>query len=325
MKKILVTGSAGYVGSVLVRKLLKQGYQVVGYDNLTFGGSSLIELMGDKSFSFVRGDVRDLSKLELALTGVDGVVHLAAIVGDPACAAQPDEATEINYDATVNLYELAKSKKVKRFIFISTCSNYGKMSSEQEYVTEESKLAPVSLYASLKVKAEKYILDEKNKINTTIPTILRFATAYGISPRPRFDLTVNEFVREISLDRNLVVFGEQFWRPYCHVEDLARSAIVVLEAEKEKVDCNVYNVGDTSENYQKKMLLSEIDKIVKGQNISYVQKKEDPRDYRVSFDKINKNLNFKVTKKVPDGIKEINSLVASGIISDLDSDKYRNV
>jgi len=324
MKKILVTGGAGYIGSVLVRQLLYKGYKVRVLDILKFGGDSLVELFNNTNFEFQKGDVRNLEDIEKALIGVDAVVNLAAIVGDPACAMEPEIAKETNYEASKRLYLKANEHNVTRFVFASTCSNYGKMADPTSYVTEESELNPVSLYAETKVATENFLLNQ-SKENICKPTSLRFSTVYGVSPRMRFDLTVNEFTKELALGRELVVFGEQFWRPYCHVVDLSRSVISVLEADEEKVAFDVFNVGDTKENYTKQMIMKEILKQIPKAKIKYVQKEEDPRDYRVSFEKIKDKLNFKITKTVPEGITQIFNIVKFCILSNVDDQKYKNI
>ncbi|RMH74227.1 MAG: SDR family NAD-dependent epimerase/dehydratase, partial [Gemmatimonadetes bacterium] len=214
MKNILVTGTAGYIGSILARQLLGKGYYVRGLDRLMFGGESLVSIYNHPQFEFMKGDIRNENDCRQAISDMDAVVHLAAIVGDPACAKEPDLARETNWVASKLLFDLCEtSNHIQRFIFASTCSNYGKMESDG-YVTEESPLCPVSLYAELKVKFEKYILKSQTRPDF-IPTSLRFSTAYGLSSRIRFDLTVNEFVRELTMGRELLIFGEQFWRPYC--------------------------------------------------------------------------------------------------------------
>jgi nucleoside-diphosphate-sugar epimerase len=254
---------------------------------------------------------------------MDHVVHLAAIVGDPACAKQPELAREINLGGSRRMYDIADELGLKRFVFASTCSNYGKMSDPESFVDEESLLAPVSLYAETKVAVEQYLLS-RPRTNRCKPTSLRFSTVYGLSPRPRFDLTVNEFTKELALGRELVVFGEQFWRPYCHVVDLCRSVLAVLAAEEDAVAFDVFNVGDTKENYQKQMIVDEILKQLPGSRVRYVSKNEDPRDYRVSFEKINERLGFRISKTVPDGIRQIIQVVRDGFIPDPDTKEYRN-
>jgi nucleoside-diphosphate-sugar epimerase len=323
MRKVLVTGGAGYIGSILVRLLLEEGYQVRIIDNLRFGGETLVELLNDPNFEFIKGDVNNKEHLLEAVKDTDYIVHLAAIVGDPACRNEPELAKETNFESTKNLYSIANQNGAKKFIYASTCSNYGKMEDPEGYVNEESRLAPVSLYAETKVEAEKFLLTQ-GRDRTCNPTILRFSTVYGLSPRIRFDLTVNEFTKELALGRELVVFGEQFWRPYCHVKDLARSVLYVLENEDGNTDFNVYNVGDTSENYQKQMIVEEIKKQIPVAKIKYVKKEEDPRDYKVTFEKIRNELGFQITKRVPDGIAQIKKIIEDQFLNDPDDEKYRN-
>jgi nucleoside-diphosphate-sugar epimerase len=325
--RVLVTGCAGYIGSVLTRQLLTKGHHVRGVDALFFGGDSLLDIVTHPRFEFVRADVRDSKALAATLDGIEAVAHLAAIVGDPACAQQPDLARAINLEASTTLLRLCnENPTVQRFAFASTCSNYGKMQGDG-YLDETSPLRPVSLYAELKVGFEKHLLQASLRSNL-IPTTLRFATVYGVSPRMRFDLTVNEFVRDLALGRTLRVFGQQFWRPYCHVEDLARSVVLVLECPAEKVRQDVFNVGDTRENYTKEMIVNEIFKCLHDLPptlVTYVQKTEDPRDYRVDFSKIHSTLGFEITKRVPDGIRELSVLLRQGVISDPDAAKFKNV
>ncbi len=322
--KVLVTGVAGYIGSVLTNKLLNKGFEVIGIDNLLYGGESLLSIYNHPNFKFYKKDIRNIETIVSLLNDVEAVIHLAAIVGDPACAKQPQLAISTNLDGSINLLKAANnSYSVKNFIFASTCSNYGKMEGNS-YVTEESPLKPVSLYAELKVKFEEIMLDGEYRKNF-YPTALRFATAYGISPRMRFDLTVNEFTKDAALGRELTIFGEQFWRPYCNVEDLANACILVLESEPEKVYKNVFNVGDTSENYQKKMLAEELKKLIPDLKIKYVKKDEDPRDYKVSFEKIKNVLGFQTTKTVPQGMEEIIRVIKDNIIRDPDNPRYSNI
>ncbi len=324
-KKILVTGGAGYIGSVLVRQLLEKGYKVKVLDILNFGGESMVELLNNPNFEFQKGDVRNEVDVNNAIDSeIFAVVNLAAIVGDPACAKEPEIARDTNLGGTKLLYKNANQKKVNKFIFASTCSNYGKMKNPNEYVNEDSELAPVSLYAETKVASENFLLNQDNS-NFTKPTCLRFSTVYGLSPRMRFDLTVNEFTKELALGRELVIFGEQFWRPYCHVVDLARSVITVIEADDEKVAFDVFNVGDTSENYTKKMLVNEMVKQIPDAKISYVKKDEDPRDYKVAFDKIKNSLDFKITKNVPEGIAQVYKIIQEKFLINPDDSKYKNI
>ena len=324
VKKVLVTGGAGYIGSVLVRILLDKGYHVTVLDSLKFGGDALYDVSQHPNFEFVKGDIRNNEDIDKVINKVDAIAHLAAIVGDPACSKFSDEAKETNWTGAVNLFEKAEQAGIKRFVFASTCSNYGKMADPNSYVDENSELRPVSLYAELKVKFENYLLNER-KDAKMCATALRFSTVYGFSPRIRFDLTVNEFTRNVCLTGEQEIWGPQFSRPYCHVDDLARAVVLAIEAPEEKVRANVFNVGDTTENYSKRMLMEEIQKIIPDVKAIYVDKTEDPRDYRVNCDKIKNELGFTITKRVPDGIREIYKLMKTGLITDAHSQKFRNI
>lgn len=327
MKKILVTGGAGYVGSCLIRELLNEGYHVVCIDNLIFGGESLLNIWHHENFNFIKCDINNTDKLENIFNKniFYGVIHLAAIVGDPACKIYSDLAIKTNWITSKYLIDRSKKAGVTKFIFASTCSNYGKMENSDEYVNEKSNLSPVSLYAELKVKFENYLLNEIDKSDEFSPTSLRFSTVYGISPRMRFDLTVNEFTKILSLGKELLVFGEQFWRPYCHVKDFAQAFIKVLQSPNQKVAYNVFNVGDTNENYTKQMIVNEITKLLPNSKIKYVAKKEDPRDYKVNFDKIKNELGFKISMTVPEGILEIKRAILEKLILNPEDQKYYNI
>ena len=320
---ILITGGAGYIGSTLAPKLLAAGHRVRVLDALLHGGRALLPVWTHARFEFVRGDVRDRAAIERALDGVQAVVHLAAIVGDPACARQPDIARAVNLEASLDLLEESRRRGVSRFVFASTCSNYGRMKDADAYVDETSDLAPISLYAETKVGVERAILAETGD-NGFCPTLLRFATVYGVSPRMRFDLTVNEFTLDMVGRGRLVVFGEQFWRPYIHVVDAARAVETVLSAPAATVRGEVFNVGATRENYRKLDLVQLVRPHAPEAAVEFVKKEEDPRDYRVSFAKVKNRLDFLLTKTVPDGIAEVAALIRSGIVENFQDPQYRN-
>jgi len=320
---ILVTGGAGYIGSVLVSILLAKGHRVRVLDNLMYSGESLLGVWSHPGFEFTRGDVCDSDVVSAALEGIDAVVHLAAIVGDPACAHNPELARSVNLDASLALLTKSRRAGVSRFVFASTCSNYGKMKDSDQYVDETSELRPLSLYAETKVAVERAVLDPA-QTEGVCATSLRFATVFGVSPRMRFDLTVNEFTMEMLTKKHLVVYGEQFWRPYVHVRDVAKAIMVVLEAPVAKVQNEAFNVGATNQNYQKQQLVDLIQSRVPDATVEYVHKEEDPRDYRVSFAKISSILGFETTRTVEDGVREVTQLVRDAVIQDFENPRYRN-
>ncbi len=321
--RILVTGGAGYVGSTLVPLLLECGHHVRVLDSLAHGGAPMLGVWSHPKFEFRLGDVRECATIRDAVADTNAVVHLAAIVGDPACAREPELARAVNLDASLGLIEESRRAGVTRFIFASTCSNYGRMSDPTKYVDEYSELAPISLYAETKVAVEQALIG-RNGVGNWCATPLRFSTVYGVSPRMRFDLTVNEFTLELMTRKTLKVFGEQFWRPYIHVRDAARAILCVLHAPASKVSRRVFNVGDTTQNFQKQQLVELILQHVPDARVEYVKKQEDPRDYRVSFARIENELGFRITTTVPDGIAEIARLIRSRIISDFADPTYKN-
>jgi nucleoside-diphosphate-sugar epimerase len=319
--RVLVTGGAGYVGSTLVPLLLARGHEVRVLDSLVHGGDSLLGVWPNPAFAFQRGDLRDPAAVQAAVAGMEAVVHLAAIVGDPACAREPGLATAVNLEGSLSLLEACRAAGVRRFVFASTCSNYGRMSDPDGYVDETSALSPVSLYAETKVAVERALLDGGNGLVTTP---LRFATVYGVSPRMRFDLTVNEFTAELISRRRLTVFGEQFWRPYVHVGDAGRAVATVLEAPPEVVDRTVFNVGATDQNYQKQQLVELIRPFAPDAEVEFVHRAEDPRDYRVSFRRLAETLGYRVTRTVPQGVEEVATLIRNGAVDDWTAARFRN-
>lgn len=319
---VLVTGAAGYLGVPTCRELTQAGFEVRGLDLLIHEQEEAVQELGRTGVELLIGDIRDRQARRRALEGVEAVVHLAAIVGDPACAREPDLSEEVNVVATRALAAEAQQSGAQRMIFASTCSNYGRMADPSVPVDETTALAPVSRYAEQKVQIERELLRDGS--GHLQPTCLRFATIYGVAPRMRFDLTVNEFTRDLCADRVLEVFGEQFWRPYVHVNDAARGIRAVLEAQHELVDTQVFNVGCSSENYRKMDLVEEIKRQVSTGTVRYVSREQDPRDYKVSFERIRSVLGYETERTVPDGIAETASALAAGLFTDPYHRRYRN-
>jgi nucleoside-diphosphate-sugar epimerase len=322
-KTTLVTGGSGYIGALLVQELREAGREVRVLDSLLHGQEDVASEQERTGVELIRGDVRDAQARGRALTGVQEVVHLAAIVGDPACALDPQASDEVNVQGTRSLVAEANAAGVERLLFASTCSNYGRMADPSVPITEEGELQPVSLYAEQKVSMEQLILG--GGANGTRPTCLRFATVYGVGRRMRFDLTVNEFTRDLWADRELEVFGEQFWRPYIHVRDAARAVRTALDAPWELVAGQVFNAGRSGENYRKLDLVREIQKQTDRGSVSYVHRDEDPRDYKVSFEKIRSQLGFETLMTVPDGIAEVIAALEAGTFGDPFDSRYKNI
>ncbi|MBI4283690.1 MAG: SDR family oxidoreductase [Chloroflexi bacterium] len=313
MRRVLLTGTAGYIGSTLTRHLLERSYRVWGMDVLMYGDVGIRGFKQDPNYKFFQEDIRDPHAYDSVIQEVDAIIHLAAIVGMPVCAKRPDLANETNWVATKDLFDLAnRTRNIKRFIFASSTSVYGAVKGNG-FVNEGSSSDPLSVYADTKARCEDYILNSPRR-SGFVPTVLRFPTAYGLSRRMRFDLTVNEFTRDLTLGRELKIFGEQFWRPYCHVEDLARACVWALQADDHLVNREIYCVGDTKENYTKRMIYDALVELIPEGKISLIEKIEDARDYRVDFSKIER-AGFEITKTVKDGIREIYRVLKKGEIS----------
>ena len=263
---ILVTGGAGYIGSILTRKLVEKNFNVKVIDSLVFGNDGILDLINDNKIEFFNIDIRDTEKLKPILHNIDCVVHLAAIVGEPLCKKIPIAAKQINEFATKNLVNICKKQNIQKFVFASTCSNYG---SSESIVDESSPVHPLSLYSECKVNSEKYIL--KNNDANFSTCVLRFATAHGISPRMRFDLLVQEFLRDALVDKKISIFGEDFWRPLIHVNDMADACISIIQADMKLISGEIFNVGSNDENYTKKHLADIIKQHVTGTEIEILK------------------------------------------------------
>ena len=314
-KSVLITGGGGYVGSILTNKLVEQNYHVKVIDSLVYGDDGISKLINEEKIDFFNLDIRDSKNLLKLIDNVDSVIHLAAVVGEPLCKKIPDSAKQINEFATKNLVNICKKNNIKKFLFASTCSNYG---SSSEIVDEISPVKPLSLYSECKVNSESYILNKNDdNFNTCI---LRFATAHGLSPRMRFDLLVQEFLRDALIDKKISIFGQDFWRPLIHVDDMANACISILNAPSKLISGQIFNVGSSRENYTKKQLAQIIQKYVPNTEIEIIDSKIDPRNYRVSFEKIKKSLNFEPTRTVEDSVIEILGKIKDQTLDPRDSE-----
>jgi nucleoside-diphosphate-sugar epimerase len=307
LKTILVTGGAGYIGSVLTHKLVKLGYNVRIIDSLIYGKDGISDLISKNSIELINKDIRDEKILDRVVKNIDCVIHLAAIVGDPLCKKIPAAAKQINEYTTKKLVNVSKKQGVKRFIFASTCSNYG---SATTTVDENSPTQSISLYSETKVNSENFILNAKD--SNFESCILRFATAHGLSPRMRFDLLLHEFLRDAIVDKKIRIYGPNFWRPLVHVDDISNACITTIKSSKDIVSGEVYNVGNDSENYTKKMLAEIIQEFVPSTEIEITEPKTDLRTYKVSFDKIKNNLKFISKKTARNSISDILTEIQKG-------------
>lgn len=323
VRHVLITGGAGYVGSLLTGVLLSEGCRVTVVDKLLFGGESLLGYWHLPSFRLVAADVaaEDLSPY---LEGVDAVVHLAAIVGFPACQAVGREvAWRYNVEATRRVFDAAEAQGVGRFVFASTYSNYG-LSPGGEPVHEGSPLNPQSLYAETKIAAEELLLAARGA--RTAPLVFRFATLFGISPRTRFDLIVNQFVLEAVTRRRLVIYQRGYSRSFVHVRDVARGISLGLAAPEERVRGEVYNLGADDGNYTKDQIVGLVQKHLPETTVSHrdLSFGGDMRDIVVSFAKVRQGLGYGTERSVEQGIIEVRDALLQGLIKDATDERYRN-
>lgn len=327
-RHILITGGAGYIGSLLTSELLRQNYRVTLLDSLLFGGESILPYMSHPNFHFIKSDVTEPRAIRDAVKKdwgkPDAVVHLAGIVGFPACQAVGKQvAWKYNVEATKLVYGQAADLGVERFVFASTYSNYG-LSEDGKPVTEETPLNPQSLYAETKIAAEEYLLAQKD--SACAPLLFRFATLYGVSPRTRFDLIVNQFVLEAFTKRQLIIYQRGYSRSFVHIRDVVRGVIMGLEAEQSKIRGQVFNLGTENGNYSKNDIVGFVLKrmpetIVEYKDLTFGG---DMRDISVSFEKVRRVLGFETTLTVDDGVREVLFALKTGLIKDPTDDRYRN-
>jgi len=315
MKHVLLIGGAGYVGSALTLHLLKEGIKVTVLDNFVYGNhASVTPFLGDKLYTLINGDLGAHEDLARASEGVTDVVVLGGLVGDPITKTYPAESDAINSRGIQACIDFFDDKQIDKLIFISTCSNYGLITGDN-VADENYQLSPLSLYAKAKVAGEQYLMSKKGSVSYT-GVVLRFATAFGISSRMRFDLSISEFTRDLYFGKELLVFDEHTWRPYCHIRDFSRLISIVLKADKQKVDFQVFNAGGDVNNYTKKMIVDAICTHIPDAKVKYGVNGSDPRNYRVSFEKVKTVLGFEPAFTVEAGIVELIEAFKAGIFGD---------
>lgn len=315
--KILITGGAGYIGSVLTGLGLSRNHQVRAVDCLWFDQTIPLSYSQYPDYEFIRGDFTDPYVLESALEGVDLVIHTAAVVGDPASKKYPELTRKTNDEGTIALINKARAKGVRGFVFFSTCSNYGVADT---LATEETPLKPLSLYAQTKVNVERYLIDSVSDMKWIIG---RLSTVYGLSPRMRFDLTVNDFMMNAYRSKKLDIFFPESYRPYIHVFDLA-NVVLELAERMDSLGRQVFNIGFNGENYRKIQIANEVKRLVPDLNIEILKQGGDLRDYQVDFAKLSKVISYKPEFNVKKGLKKLNSYLQMKLIDDYDNPVFYN-
>lgn len=311
--RILVTGGAGYLGSVLVRRLLDVGLEVRVLDSFSFGEDSLESSITNPSCRLFPGDIRDASLVRRAMRGCDAIVHLAGIVGDPACDKDSQLALDVNLNATRALIEIAR-KRDCRFVFASSCSVYG---ASDLLLDENSPLNPLSVYARTKIDAENFLLSCRGaNAGRFRPVVLRFGTLFGVSPQMRFDLVVNLFVARAAATGRITLFNEDQWRPFLHVEDAARAVLACLEAPPDIISGQVFNAGSPRLNLQIRDIGEAVRRMIPDTQIERIENHDDRRNYRVSFEKIRRMLGFYAEVKFETGIEEIYAALRADLLAD---------
>ncbi len=319
-KSILVTGGAGYIGAVLVPKLLEEGYGVKVIDLYIYGEDVLQSVKNHPNLQEIKGDIRDRSLLENEIPGTDVIIHLACISNDPSYDLDPKLGKSINFDAFISLVDVAKKNKVKRFIYASSSSVYG-VKNEND-VTEDLPLEPLTEYSKYKAKCEDALLEEAE--DNFIVSIIRPATVCGYSARMRLDLTVNILTNHAVNDRKITVFGGEQTRPNLHIEDMTDLYVYLLELPSEKIHKKIYNAG--YENYKVKKIARMVQSIV-GDHIPITTvPTDDLRSYRVSSDKIREELNFSPKHSIDEAIEDLKEAFREGKLPfPMEDKRYYNI
>jgi nucleoside-diphosphate-sugar epimerase len=328
MEHILITGGAGYIGSLLTGVLLRDGYKVTVVDELLFGGESLLPYFNHPNFHFVKADVWEPRAIRSAVLkkwpNPFAIVHLAAIAGFPACQAVGRQvAWRYNVESTEHVYEQAVAFDVQRFVYISTYSSYG-LSPNGLPSTEDAPLNPQSLYGETKIASERFLLSQGT--SQCAPLIYRPASLYGLSPRPRFDLMVNQFVLDAFLNREVMIYQRGYYRSFVHIQDVVRGIALGLKAPMNVIRGQVFNIGTERGNLTKDEVVSLILKRLPETEVIYKDLTfgGDIRDIAVSFEKIKHELGFNSQLTVDDGIREVLHALRFGIIRDPKNQRYHN-
>jgi nucleoside-diphosphate-sugar epimerase len=316
---VLVIGGAGYIGSALLSKLLDEGYRVRLLDCFLFGEDPIKSSIGNPNLEIHRGDFRNVDTVVAAMKGVKSVVHLGAIVGDPACAVDEELTIQINLIATRMIAEVAKGNGISRFVFASSCSVYG---ASDQVLNERSALNPVSLYARCKIASENVLLSLRD--STFEPVILRFGTVYGLSGRARFDLVVNLLAAKAAVEGVITVYGRDQWRPFLHVHDAASSIIAALNARSESISSTTFNVGADEQNRTLGQIGELIQYMVPGSVLVCSEENGDHRNYRVEFRRIRQELRFEPVWEIERGIQQVLDAIVSGEVTNYQDPKYSN-
>lgn len=318
--KVLLTGGAGYLGSIITKKLLQANFDVIVVDRMFFGESSLNYVKKNSNLKIFKADIRDSAKMAKLTKGVDYVIHLAGLVGDAACNNSPQAAVEINYLATKSLASLAKKNGAKKFIFASTCSVYGY---NQKLLSEVDELNPLSVYAMTKVMAEIFLVSLLTRDFKTV--IFRMATLYGLSPRMRFDLVINSFCAQATVGDKISLYAGNQWRPFIHVADAAQAYILAAKAKPAVLEEQVFNLADEKQNYQIYKVADLIKKHIIGSKVEKDGKINESRNYRVSSSKIERTLNFQASYTVEDGVLEMyHEILKNKKLKEYKNKKFRN-
>jgi len=317
--RILVIGGAGYIGSALLPKLLAAGYRVRLLDSFLYGYDPIAAIRDHPNLEIVPADFRRLDVVVRAVRGVHSVIHLGAIVGDPACALDQELTIETNLLATRTIAEITNGEGVRRFVFASTCSVYG---ASDLYLDEHSALNPVSLYARSKVACERVLLGMK--ANSFLPVILHFGTIYGLSGRTRFDLVVNLLTAKALVDGVITVFGSDQWRPFLHVDDAALAIFRALEAPATVVSDTIFNVGSDDQNYTIGDIGRMIHSAVPQAELKFFDQDGDRRNYRVNFSRISRCLRFRPEWTLSMGIAQVLDAIRAGRVVDYKDPRYSN-